>query len=152
MASNDVTGKRAKAISPMRELFRSPHMTIRHDALRDVVVVTRSHLHYESVVELNETFAKMELAVQGVVKQRTVLFIDSREAPIRNDPVFEAAFEVNRRRFVRGFKKIAALVKTAVGRLQIQRHSKLDGIPIGVFTDPADALAYLELPPFIQID
>ena len=136
----------------MRELFRSPHIQIRYDKARDVVVITRFKLHYDSLVELNDTFAKMELASQGVVKQRSVLFIDSRQAPMRNDPVFEAAFEANRRRYIKGFKKVAALVQTAVGRLQIQRHSKIDGIPIGVFTDPTAALAYLDLPPSVEID
>jgi hypothetical protein len=43
-------------------------------------------------------------------------------------------------------------VKTAVGKLQIQRHSKIDGIPIGVFTDRVEALAYLELPAWIDVD
>jgi len=127
-------------------------MWLRHDKRHDIVIVTRFPLHFDSVVELNDTFSKMELAVQGVVKQRSVLFIDSREAPLRNDPVFEAAFEANRRRFIRGFRKVSALVKTAVGKLQIQRHSKIDGIPIGVFTDPGEALAYLELPPWIEIN
>jgi hypothetical protein len=87
-----------------------------------------------------------------VVKPRTVLFIDSRLAPLRNDPVFEAAFDENRQRFTKGFKKVSVLVKTAVGKLQIQRHSKMDGLPMGVFTDPLDALAYLELPPWIEVD
>jgi hypothetical protein len=136
----------------MRELFRSPHMRLRYDKRFDLVIITRSPLPYDSVVEMNDTFAKMELAIQGVVKQRSVLFIDSREALLRNDPVFEAAFEANRRRFTRGFKKISALVKTAVGKLQIQRHSKIDGIPIGVFTDRVEALAYLELPAWIDVD
>jgi len=130
----------------------SPHVRVRHDAVHNVVLITREALHYDSLVELNDTFAKMELATQSVVKQRSVLFIDSRRAPLRNDPVFEAAFEENRRRYIKGFRKVAALVKTAVGRLQIQRHSKIDGIPIGVFTDPAEALAYLELPPSVEID
>lgn len=136
----------------MRELFRSPHIRLRFDRSHDLVVITRFALHYESLAELNETFAKMELAMQAVVKQRSVLFIDSRLALLRNDPLFEATFEENRRRFIRGFKKVSALVKTAVGKLQIQRHSKIDGIPIGVFTDPVAALAYLDLPPFVEID
>ncbi|HLM72349.1 MAG TPA: hypothetical protein VK459_06650 [Polyangiaceae bacterium] len=152
MVSNDGTTKSRREGTVMRELFRSPHMWLRHDKRHDIVIVTRFPLHFDSVVELNDTFSKMELAVQGVVKQRSVLFIDSREAPLRNDPVFEAAFEANRRRFIRGFRKVSALVKTAVGKLQIQRHSKIDGIPIGVFTDPGEALAYLELPPWIEIN
>lgn len=127
-------------------------MRLRYDKSYHIVVVTRFAIHYESVVELNETFARMELAMQGVVKQRSVFFIDSRQALLRNDPVFEAAFEANRRRFIKGFRKISALVKTEVGKLQIQRHSKVDGIPMGVFTDLVDALAYLELPPGIEID
>ncbi|MCK6588927.1 MAG: hypothetical protein L6Q76_15245 [Polyangiaceae bacterium] len=136
----------------MRELFVSPHMRLRYDKRYDIVVITRSPVHYDSVVELNETFARLELAVQGVVKQRTVLFIDSREAPMRNDTVFEAAFEENRRRFTKNFKKVAVLVKTAVGKLQVQRHSKIDGVYMGVFTDRADAFAYLELPPQAEIE
>lgn len=152
MASSNGTEKRRRAGSTMRELFKSPHIRLCHDTSHDVVVITRSALNYNSVVELNDTFAKMELAAQAVVKPRTVLFIDSRLAPLRNDPVFEAAFDENRQRFTKGFKKVSVLVKTAVGKLQIQRHSKMDGIPMGVFTDPLDALAYLELPPWIEVD
>lgn len=151
MVSNDGTPRRASG-GTLRELFRSPHIRLRYDRRRDFVVITRFEVHYNSVIELNETFAKMELAIANVARPRTALLIDSRLAPLRNDPVFEAAFDANRRKMIRGFKKIGVLVKTAVGRLQIQRHSKIDGIPMGVFTDISEALAYLELPTSIEID
>jgi hypothetical protein len=138
--------KGAGSEGPLRELFRCDHITLRYDKLRDLVIATRSHLHWNSIGELHAAFDRMDQLIAVLPRHRTVLLIDSREAPLRNDPVFESEFEMRRRRFIQGFKRVAALVKTAVGRLQIQRHSKIDNIPIGVFTELDEVRDYLELP------
>jgi hypothetical protein len=146
MASNVGGGRGADAARPPREIFRCDQVTLRYDDLCDLLIVTRSPLHWTTIGELHAAFDRMDQAIAVLPKHRTGLLIDSREAPLRNDPVFESEFEKRRRRFIQGFKRIAALVMTAVGRLQIQRHSKIDNIPIGVFTDLAEAREYLELP------
>ena len=146
MASKQPAGQLAEDATTLRELIRLNHLWVRYDKLREVVVITRFALHWSSLGELHEAFDRIEQALAGIPKHRTILLVDSREAPMRNDPVFEAAFSERRRRINLGFKKIVVLVRTAVGRLQIQRHAKVDDIPTGVSTEIHEALDYLDLP------
>ncbi len=66
--------------------------------------------------------------------------IDLRHGPVgRNDAVFESVASEATRRMVGHFSKVAVLVRSAVGKLQIRR---LNGTR-SVFQDEREALAYL---------
>jgi hypothetical protein len=69
-----------------------------------------------------------------------------RRAPLNNDPSFEQAAVRARAVLVRGFPRVAVLVQTAVGSLQVKRHIRQDGLTIAVLSDDADAVAYLTAP------
>ncbi|MDI1445737.1 hypothetical protein [Polyangium sp. 6x1] len=126
-----------------REVYRSPYMVLRHDVTRRLVIATRTSVPYPSIDTLRETFVEMETAIGYVSRPRTMMLIDARPAPPRNDPDFEAEFGRLRKYFLRDFQKIATLVQTAVGILQVTRQVRTDERPVGVFTDPSEALAYL---------
>lgn len=126
-----------------KEVYRNPYMVLRHDVTRKLLIVTRTSVSYPSIETLRDTFVEMETAIGYVSRPRTMLLIDARPAPPRNDPDFEAEFGRLRKHFLREFQKIATLVQTAVGILQVTRQVRADERPTGVFTDPGEALAYL---------
>ena len=71
------------------------------------------------------------------------LLVDSRLAPGRNDPGFEAAMTEFRRQALPGFAATAVLVQSATGRLQAQRITRQDSTDQLVTSDEAVAVAYL---------
>src|SRR5262249_53142624 len=71
------------------------------------------------------------------------LLVDLREAPANNDPGFEVAMRPVREELLRGFARVAVVVKTAAGSLQTQRHAREDKLPFRVFLDLEEARAFL---------
>ncbi len=126
-----------------REIFRNPYMILRHDVTRRLVITTRTSVSYPSIEALRESFLGMEAALGYVSRPRTMMLVDARPSPPRNDPAFEAEFGRLRKHFLRDFQKSATLVQTAVGILQVTRQVRADELPMRVFTDPGEALAYL---------
>jgi len=70
------------------------------------------------------------------------LLLDMRNAPLRNDPAFEAAAH-EMGQVTRRFHRTAVLVRTAVGGLQARRMQRERGSNNRVFDDEAAAIAYL---------
>ena len=126
-----------------KEVYRNPYMILRHDVHRRLVIATRTSAAYPTIETMRETFVEMENAIGYVSRPRTMMLVDARPAPPRNDPDFEVEFGRLRKHFLREFQKIATLVQTAVGILQVTRQVRADERAMGVFTDPSEALAYL---------
>lgn len=126
-----------------REIYRSPYIVMRYDPARRLIVLTRLAEAYPTLEVLRETFAHMDAAVSHIWRQKTSLLIDSRRSPARNDKAFEVEFARIRKHFLRDLQKVATVVQTAVGVLQVARHMRVDELPVGVFTDIAEALAYI---------
>lgn len=125
------------------ELERNAYTSVRYDDALKLVVVSRSAAPYPTVEALQATFHRMEVSLGRIQRHHAAILIDSRGSPARNDPAFEQAFAAVRRKLLRDFRKAAILVSTAVGVLQVSRHAKLDHLLVGVYTDAAEALAYL---------
>jgi hypothetical protein len=127
----------------MQPLFRSPWFSLDRDDATAVVHYRRSAVPFATAEELLRAFSEMELAVAKLDGHHWRLLLDSRDAPMRNDPAFEEAMRSCRRRFVARFARVAVLVKTAIGKLQISRYAREDGRRPRTFEDEAMALAYL---------
>src|SRR5262249_36491626 len=94
----------------------------------------------EDVIDIHLRVGKM---FDRLGRDRHVLLVDMRRAPVNNHPDFERASARARAILVRGFPRIAVLVQTAVGALQIRRHLREDNIAGDVFHEESDALTYL---------
>jgi hypothetical protein len=116
---------------------------MRYDPTRRLIVLTRLAEPYPNLDVLRETFAHMEAAAAHIWRQKTYLLIDSRRSPARNDKAFEVEFARIRKHFLRDLQKVVTVVQSAVGVLQVARHMRVDELPVGVFTDVAEALAYI---------
>lgn len=132
---------------PVIELERNPFMIIRYLEPARVVLLIRLPQDYAGTEELRWSFERINHALEGIQRHRASLLIDSRQAPARNDPEFERAFAPLRAEMMRGFSRVALVVRSAVGVLQVTRHARIDGVDAGVFTDPAEALASVGGPP-----
>jgi hypothetical protein len=82
-------------------------------------------------------------ALAPLHRAKLSLLLDLRLAPARNDPTYEAAVSPLRKGVTQDFFRVGALLQSAVGKLQIQRYAREDGIALQAFVNESLALAYL---------
>ena len=70
------------------------------------------------------------------------LVVDLRAAPGRNDDAYEVAVAPFRRALLESAQRVAVLVRTRVGALQVARHAREDGLDVFVTDDEAAARAH----------
>ncbi len=127
----------------MREILKSRwfHLLVDDDAR--IVRRVRTAERFETVAEIDGAYAALCAAFDGLDRPRFAQLADAREAPARNDPQFEAVVTRYHPRLYAGFRAAAALVRTAAGRLQMRRMFDTSGVDVRVFSDEAEAIAYL---------
>jgi phage tail sheath gpL-like len=127
----------------MRELHRSAHFVVTVDEARGLLRRARTERGFESEDEIEAAYGAAVASIASIDHARYVLLVDVRLAPPRNDAAYEAIIERLSPQLFDGFRRVALLARTEVGRLQIGRlvssvHPNARG-----FTDEAAALAYL---------
>ena len=146
-AGVDAPGERAYhaavAFLGFRELERDLYMAVHYDPAQHLVFIKRYSLHYPSIAELEQSFQRINRALGAIARHRTVLLVDARDAPLRNDDGFEGAFLQCHTQLTHSFKKTAVLLRSATGVLQLGRLSKGYVKPMGIFIRPEDALLHL---------
>lgn len=91
---------------------------------------------------MTSAFTQVNRVLDRHGRARLSLIVDTREAPPRNDPAFEAAFGPLRAQMLSGFRRVAVLVSTPIGKLQVERHAREDGLSVRAFSDEIEALTY----------
>jgi hypothetical protein len=124
-------------------LLDHPCCTVSLDLARGVFRFTRSEVPYASLEDIVDLHQRIGRVFDRMGRDRHVLLVDMRRATLNNRPEFEQAAARARTVLVRGFRRVAVVVQTAVGALQVGRHLREDGVPGEVFTDDALALEYL---------
>lgn len=127
----------------MVTLLQTPLIRSEYDERRRLVRYTRTSLGFSSISELEETYKNLIQSTLRFDLRHLALLVDLREAPPRNDPAFEEAIARYRGPMMQGFARVAVLVKSAVGRLQVRRHAADDGVANLVTQDEDEALRYL---------
>ena len=110
---------------------------------RGVVRIIRHDVPFESLAELERAYGGVADALDALPRDRMALLIDLRAAPSRNDPAFERTIAPLRKRMWEGFARRGVLLRSAVGKLQIERHAAQDGVSVTAFHDLDDALRAL---------
>jgi hypothetical protein len=128
----------------MPPLLTSPHGTLELDRVRRLVRMARSAVPFHTLEECRAYYGAVASTVEKLERRALALLVDVRDAPARNDPAFEGTIAAYRKRMVNGFSRVAVLVKTAAGKLNVARHAKNDGVELTVFQDPDTALSWLE--------
>jgi hypothetical protein len=126
-------------------LYGDEWITVTFDAGSGLVRYTRSDVPYPDVQAVARSLDAMRAAVRRVVPAANAkLLIDTRRAPPRNDPAFEAQVQRTTVEFSTRFGRVATLISTAVGKLQVARLAQERGADKPhVFDDELAALAYL---------
>lgn len=118
-------------------------MRLEIDAANQLVRQIRTARSYEDLATLNASLQAMVAQMQGIDRAEWTLLQDMRSARGRNDPQFEDAVKRVRPAFAGGFRKVAVLVSTQVGRLQVQRFLEKSESPSRVFLDEHEATDWL---------
>jgi hypothetical protein len=108
--------------------------------LRRIVRVVRSSEPYGSIAELELSYAPLYVKYEMLPRSSLALLLDLRAVVARNDPEFETAVARHRTRMTAGFYKVGILVRSAVGKLQVTRHIREDGIVALVSDDERELL------------
>ena len=117
-----------------------PWLTLRVDG--PVAVMTRTATPFERIEDVRRAYGTLTETLEAL-EAVPCLLTDLRPAPGRNDPAFEKVLAPLRRRIYAAFERRAVVVRTAIGRLQVQRHADADGIAMRVFLEPEEALDWL---------
>ena len=108
-------------------LFQSDYVVVSLEFGGRIVRYRRLAQPFPSLSCAAEVYASVIKAYDQIGRTGRGLLIDSRDAPGRNDPEFEALLADFRSKALPGFTGNAVLVRTAVGLLQAQRHSRSEG-------------------------
>lgn len=126
----------------MKTLFQNELLTVtREDG--GVIRARRASIPIDSAARILEFAELFQLIVPLRERPRLRLLMDMRDAPMNNDPAREEQLQGPLRRIQEGFPKIAVLVRTAVGKLQINRIKRETDGSVVVFDDEAAAIAFL---------
>lgn len=107
-----------------------------------VVKVVRTPEPFPPTDDLGPMFAEAHAAADAVDRASYGLVLDLRQTTGRNDSDFEKLIAPQRARLEGGFARVAVLVRSVVGRLQVERHAREDGLNLRVFHDEHEALTW----------
>ena len=108
-----------------------------------LVRLTRTSTPFSTLTEVERGHRAVVDALEALPQPRGAVLVDLRDVSGRNDPEFERAVAPLRKRIFLGFERSAVLVRSAIGRLQLQRHLAEDGLGTRAFDDLDAAFAYL---------
>lgn len=109
-----------------------------------LVRIVRTALMHPDMATLRSSFAEVNKALDRSGRLARAMLFDTRAPVGRNDPMFEKEMSALRPFIDRGFLRIAVLVHSAVGALQIRRWVSEDGIERAVGTDEQSLLEFLK--------
>jgi len=104
------------------QVWKDPYFTLEVDAQRQLVRVRRSAASFADLNILRASFDTLNVQMASLPRAEYSELQDLREARGRNDKEFEDIMTRERKRLSEGFRRVAILVATQVGRLQVQRH------------------------------
>lgn len=105
-------------------------------------IVRRTTRRYADISEIGPSFAAIHRQLRDRMPGSSSLLVDLRAIVGRNDSAFESALAPLRRELLSKFERTAVILRTSIGRLQLQRYLAADGIDAEVFSDEAEALAW----------
>lgn len=127
-------------------LVQNRHYLLTAEPFQRILRLKRTSEPFVSAEDVNHACEPVQQALDAVGRARHSLLIDSRDAPFRNDPVYEAWFQPHRKRMTLGLRRVAVLLRTAAGKLHSERLVKtVDRSPanLAMFVDEEAALEFL---------
>jgi hypothetical protein len=131
-----------KALTSEGEIYRSEFFVVTRERGGRVIRLRRTSaaMTLEGLMEIQRWFERL---FPAFVRPRYALLLDTRDAPMSQDPALEKhIYEVGARLFA-SFARRAVLVETAAGKLQTARINRSRGQPVPVFDDDEEVLDFL---------
>jgi hypothetical protein len=117
----------------MALLFSNRYASL--DLDQSVVRYVRNSEAFPSIEDITQSHGDVARVLDRLGRARYALLVDLREARPVSSAEAEQAMSRERKRLLFGFSRVATLVKSAAGALQVQRHAREDGIAMRVFLD-----------------
>jgi hypothetical protein len=116
------------------------------DPERSLARFVRKARRFADLREAERLYQNLLARRARIQARRILLLVDQRAAIGNNDPAFEALASKVVPALSAGVDRVAVLVRSATGKLQVERMRRNGGTPVEgrVFLDEAEALAYLE--------
>ncbi|HEY3820720.1 MAG TPA: hypothetical protein VGL81_26320 [Polyangiaceae bacterium] len=127
----------------MRELHRTAHFLLVEDPIARIVTRTRTAERFASLDQVTSEYDALVHAFERVDRSVFAQLVDLRQAPARNDDAFEAIVTGYQPALYDRFRRVAVVVATAAGRLQLRRFLTESRPDAGLYTDLDEATAYL---------
>jgi|SRR5580700_9496300 hypothetical protein len=125
-----------------RQLYEDSYFRVVADDEARVIRLVRSARPFPTLDAVERSFEAVAFSMI-TIRRGWALLVDSRDAPMRNDEGFEEILARARARIVARFRCTAVLVGSDVGKLQVARYGREDSRSPPVFSDEAEALAYI---------
>ncbi|MBL9106875.1 MAG: hypothetical protein JNL82_38560 [Myxococcales bacterium] len=125
-------------------LWSSDEAAVTFDRRLGIVRFIRSAAPLPELAVFRALMLELVARLDGLARAELGLIVDTRLAIGRSDDAFEAMMNEFRPRLFGGFRRVAVLIKTAVGRLQVQRLARADNLVdrMLVTGDEAEAVAF----------
>jgi len=125
-------------------LLDNEFVSVRRAPGSPLVRVTRSGTPITDLAQIEQSWGAVHRALLPLDRPHHSLLIDMRSAHGRNDDAFERAVAPHRAATVSGFRRVAVLVASLPGQLQVQRHVREDHLgEVRVFASESLALEWL---------
>jgi hypothetical protein len=127
----------------MAMLFSTPQITLITGPDAGLVRYVRTSVPYANMLEYETLHERIAEILDQHGRKHRVLLVDVREAVMNTDPAFEKVAVRVRQLLARDFRRIAFLVKTAIGSLQVSRLIREDSLDASAFSDETAAISFL---------
>lgn len=127
--------------------LRHPYWKLNHEPARGLVVLLRTPIPFHALADLEASVNEVAAVLDTAGRDGWRLLVDLREGPMRTDPAFENAMADLRPKLLGGLAKIAVLVASPLGAMQVSRHQRQGPIAWATFNDEAAAFQYLNVRP-----
>ncbi len=127
----------------MSVILQTACLVVTLDRASSIVRYARTATPYTTAADTIREHVELGGHLDRLRRQDLGLLVDVREAPYNPSPSFESAIAQGRKHLFRGFPRIAILVRSAIGALQLARHVREDGLEIPVLRDEQEAIRFL---------
>jgi hypothetical protein len=131
----------------MKRIFENKHWTIDEREAGGVLVLSRTSEPFATGGDVTRAFDEVLTALAPYRPVGRPLLVDLRAVRGRDDAEYERAAAREPEEIAKRFVRVALLIRTAVGELQLRRTLKGIARRMVVFTDEAQALAHLSASP-----
>jgi sulfite reductase (NADPH) flavoprotein alpha-component len=131
----------APAHAQMKTLVSTDYWSMEEDERRKVVILKRHAVAVDSIEELLAQNDEI-IGLMPKVQDEFGIVIDMRQAPTRNDPEFEDAMGQLRAEIFRHYVRVAVLVSSDIGVLQVNRIGRNEGASTFATQNESEAVRF----------